>query len=709
MNIEEYSGIGKFIWLNPVKYPNVQKTSFTRDNNDVFCVAEFKKSIDLKGKVKRIVFEVTGAAQYFLWCNKQFIGIGPAAAGGDFLAVKPLSWQYVNRYEWHTDSDKLEIYAKVRLNCVVVTEFTPGKGVFLLSGKIEYEDGTVEVIGTDETWQGRVDRCYAEPDMYDEDAESDEWTNAVPTDVNVRLSVPDISNLVYTSVYGDYWTDPHIVQSGDKYEINYPRIHCAYLAVVASGECTLEIACAERTGVQHSEKVKFGRKGGNYKGVIMYSVGYLSVNVISAADGVTILPYIIDSRYPITSEGYLHTSDSELDSVYDTCKWTLSICRQSLHLDSPKHQELLACTGDYLVETNMTLFTFGDMRLAKQDICRTADWLCENDGRMFHTTYSLMWVQWLRNVYIYTGDIDILNYCKTALDTLFERFNSYVGEHGVIDNPPDYMFIDWLNIEGYNMHHPPKSLGQTVLCDFYYKALTDACALCSIMKNSPDSEWWNEKNALWSSRAEQFKQAFNNAFYDENEGLYIDGLSDTEEENKPWRPENVPLRHFSRHANVLAAMYGLCPESERERIIRRCADPNSDLQQVQPYFMNYVLDAVWKSGLFEDYGMQILDLWKPLVKTCSKGLQEGWIAPPNYNFDYSHAWGGTPAYHLPLALTGLSIIEPGYKKITLSPCLWGLKYADISFPTPYGQIHITQKEGEEAKITVPSEIEWEIV
>ena len=710
MNKEEYSGIGKFIWLDPIKYPDMQKTSFNCDNSKPYCVAEFRHTIKLSDNVKQITLDVTGAAQYYLWCNKHFVGIGPASAGGDFLTDKPLSWQYVNRYLFIPDSDLLEIYAKVRLKSERLTEFTPGKGAFLLSGKIEYENGTIEFFGTDENWQARIDKRYQKPGLYDASAELDEWGSAVCTEINVKLPISDIPNLAYTPVYGEYWTEPHIIRGGEKYEINYPRIHCAYIAVAADGECTLDIGCSERGEIQHSERVIFDKNGGDYKGLVMYSAGFLSIDVISAADGVHILPYLIDSRYPITAEGYVHTSDYDLDKVYDTCKWTLSICRQSMHLDSPSHQELLACTGDYLVETNMTLFTFGDMRLAMQDIRRTADWLCENNGRMFHTTYSLMWVQWIRNVYLYTGDKDIIEYCQTALDTLLSRFNGYIGNHGVIENPPDYMFIDWLEMEGYSMHHPPKALGQTVLCAFYYKALTDACALCSEMeKYSANSEWWSKKRELWTSHAILFKEAFNNAFYDKQSGLYTDGLSDDDEGSNPWRPRNVHLKHFTRHANILAAMYGLCPENECERIVRICANVRSDLPQVQPYYMYFILDAVWKAGLFADYGMEILALWKPLIKTCSKGLQEGWIAPPNYSFDYSHAWGGTPAYHLPLALTGLSIVEPGFKKITLSPRLWGLKFADVSFPTPYGQIHIKQNEGEKAEITVPNEIEWKIV
>ena len=134
----------------------------------------------------------------------------------------------------------------------------------------------------------------------------------------------------------------------------------------------------------------------------------------------------------------------------------------------PGHCEPLACTGDYYIETLMNAFSFGDMRLAEFDVLRTAELLRHNDGRIFHTTYSLIWVRMLYDTYMMSGNIALLEKCADALDMLLARFSTYVGENGLIENPPDYMFVDWIYIDGITMHHPPKCLGQSVLNMFYY-------------------------------------------------------------------------------------------------------------------------------------------------------------------------------------------------------------------------------------------------
>ena len=69
----------------------------------------------------------------------------------------------------------------------------------------------------------------------------------------------------------------------------------------------------------------------------------------------------------------------------------------------------------------------------------------------------------------------------------------------------------------------------------------------------------------------------------------------------------------------------------------------------------------------DEYTLTVAKKWKQPVKDCSKGLAEGFIPPePTYSFDHSHAWGGTPLYSVPQALTGLEIIEAGYEKIKIN-------------------------------------------
>ena len=127
MSQQLYQGCGRFIWLDPARYPAFQETAVRKADDGLYCVAEFQHTISPAGPVKQIVLDVTGAAQYFLWCGERFVGAGPASAGGDFLVEKPLPWQYVDRYTLTPDTGDaaIKLYAKVRLKSEQLTEFTP--------------------------------------------------------------------------------------------------------------------------------------------------------------------------------------------------------------------------------------------------------------------------------------------------------------------------------------------------------------------------------------------------------------------------------------------------------------------------------------------------------------------------------------------------------------------------------------------------------
>ena len=395
-------------------------------------------------------------------------------------------------------------------------------------------------------------------------------------------------------------------------------------------------------------------------------------------------------------EGDFRCSDEYLNRLYEVCRHTERICRQSLHLDSPLHQEPLACTGDYMIENHIDALAFGDLELSRFDIVRTAQILRIKGARMFHTTYSLIWVQMLHDYYTYTGDVTVFDETYTELGLLMERFNTYMGASGVLENAPNYMFVDWVETDGYSLHHPPKALGQTVLNAFYYRALVLSEKIAETVGDDVAAKKYRRRSTA-------LKTSYNRCFYDIERKLYFSGSNSADTTVAPpyrWLPENPLKRYYGVHENVLSVLYGLCDPFDRQALLVRALEDDT-LTPVQPYFMHFVLDAVYEAGLWSRYGMKLLERWQTCLSRTEKGLAEGWDA---FKGDFSHAWGGTPAYQLPARLSGIKILSPGYERISLKPNLYGIEEAYIRIPTRYGAIEIEMKKGEIPRITVPNGI-----
>ncbi len=701
-----------WIWLNNKEYPEYQKTYISHwcDRTGFnYCVAEFKRGYDFEKKIEKLVLRVSGDTIFRLYLNDEYVGDGPAKEGRDFfssfgsgtLLDKDFKMKrYSDTYTLYPGSDKLEFYARVQLSPVRMNDASRGHGGFMLTAIAYFEDGTDEIIQTDSTWLSRRATEYEADSVYNQSNKALEWSYSDETE-NIWNTVDQVVPPLATEKILPTSEQEIVLQPGETKTVRvfFDMVYSAFMAfdVNVNGFLDMHVWAYEINDSRSSDERMTFKGNTTYIGMKLHSIAAYKLELSNnSMEQATVRPYAVAANFPVTDEGAFRCSDRDLTRVYDVAKHTTKICRQTIHLDSPMHQEPLACTGDYYIESLITAMCFGDMRLAEGDVLKTADILRATNGKMFHTTYSLIWVQMLYDTYMFTGKTELLSECADALHILLNRFNGYIGENGIIDNPPDYMFIDWVTADDFTLHHPPKALGQTCLNAYYHGALVTASEICAILGDKMAN--------TYAERAKSIKIHANELLFDEERGIYFDGLN-TPYEPSTWLPANTDKRYYSKQSNTLAVLYGLCDEEKGRDIIRKILNDNT-LIDVQPYFMHFTMSAIRKVGLFEECGIRELAKWKEPTKNFPKGMQEGWMKPgPGYSFDYSHAWGGTPAYQLPVALLGLEMVEAGYKKIRLSPKLYGYDYAYISVPTKYGYITCSMKKGQKTQINVPEEIE----
>lgn len=698
----------KWIWLSKEKYPDKQNTIntvFYNKEKCVYAVAEFTKKYKFEKKIKKIDLRFSADTYFELYLNGEIIATGPIPVGTDFIGNEKVRGQhYASEASFEVNGNAAEFFARIKMGPVGDYEYSQGHGGFMLSGCVVFTDGTKTVINTDENWLARLNGVYTGGYSYDARIKPDEYSNAeIVTNIwhTRTASLPLLSEEKILPDCADI-----VVSAGENKTVftEFDKIYAAYLdiTVKAKGTVKIKVTDLETQVDERSRSAELVFDGdGEYRSLQVHSVGGLKLEIANESDDeIIIYPAIIAVNYPVTVEAKTKTSDEDLNLVLDVCRHTLKICRQHIHLDSPCHYEPLACTGDYYIESLMTAFSFGDMRLAEFDVIRTAELIRNNGGRMFHTTYSLIWVMMMYDTYMRLGNIAMLKECCDALIMLLDLFETYVDESGIIENPPDYMFIDWLYIDEISLHHPPKALGQTCLNMFYYGALTNAEKIFSVIGETAMAE-------LCRQKSESLKNAVNNLLFDKEKQMYFEGLNTPTPENLlcSWMPQNTSKRYYRKHANILAAYVGICDKSMAQSLIHRIMSDEIN-GEYQAYFAHYLFEAIYRNGLRDEYTLTVAEKWKQPVKDCSKGLAEGFIPPePSYSFDHSHAWGGTPLYSVPQAVTGLEIIEPGYKKIRLNPSLIGLENAVVEIPTPYGMITVAQQKGGETEMKIPAEIE----
>ena len=665
-----------WIWLNKISYPDFQTsrpTVFAAEESP-FAVVQFKKEYLFHEHVRNIVFRVSADCRYRFFCNGQYLGMGPAFSGGDWGRCAPMPQRYSDCYQLSLSGSGLLLEAEVQLSPTLLCDISDGTGGFYLEGEVLFANGRKRRICTDDTWLCRINHKWINDLCYDGSIPDDPWQKAGIQDRQPPL--PSEIPVNDTSILSLRNGEPETIAAG--------TIRCE---IDADSPFEIRLIPYETSDSEDAPEIIRGSGSVLYEGFRIRSAGGIRTEIVSGTPAVREIS-LRETHYPGAVSGYCKTSGA-LDLVMKTCEATLRVCRQSIHLDSPKHMEPLGCTGDYWIESLMEYYSFDDHRLTRFDIVRTARLLRATGGYMFHTGYSLIWLFMLHDYLLYTGDESVIRETADAIYILLNRFQGYENQEGILDSPPNYMFADWVEIAGYSMHHPPKALGQTILNALYYRALMTAGTLLG--------------DSSFSRRAEALQKAFDNTFWDADKEMYTSGKTDPTPTNE-WLPQNASEPVFTLHANVMAAACGVCSGKRAEQLMHKVMK-DSSLPDYQPYFAHFVFQALWNTNLFSTYAMPLFRRWIPVVEECGKGLAEGWIKPcDDYIFDHSHAWGGCPRYWLPRALIGLDIHENGFRTISLRPRIPEIAHAEIAVPTPYGLLKCEVESGEIRASDIPPQI-----
>lgn len=674
----------KFIWLDSNVYPELQKSPisvFRANYNEFeFGVAGFKKAYKFDKMIRTARIRAFGDSRFFLYVNSEFVGMGPVPDGGDVIMPE----QYASEFNVDVCKTNFDIYAKVHSKPVVQTDNSNERCGFILVAELRFIDDTVQTVFTDGTWLSRRENEYISPRVTDYTCRHDEWINAVeiPNIWNVKL--PQIKNLVEECVSSELYVADSIETK--EFGKSLDKIYSAYVSLIikANSEYEIKFTSSEINGVSEQVHIVKGNKYLEYRSHEMDSIGEYKIE-IKSKDGspVSVQTDILFVHYPSKEVGEFRCSDDMLNRINELCRWTVKICRQSVELDSPVHQENIFCWGDYNIESLVNNFTTGDYSLTRFDLRRMGNYLYATSGEQWNRLYSLIWLSMLYDYYMYSGDDTIFGDVENGIERLMNRFETYKNSDGILENLPTYAFVDWEYVDGYGLQYPPRALGETVMNAFYYNAVMVCVKIYDKLGNI-------EKAEKYRDMGKKFKEMFNRYFYDVDKQMYFDGRNIPNDVHNRM-PKNSDKRYHTIYSNTVAVLFGLCDFHNSVRIMKNILD-NEEIMIAQPYFMHYVIDAVYKVGLFEEYGLKLIKKWKKLVNECEKGLKEVWNDYEGYVVDYSHGWGGTPAYQLPCRISGIEILEPGFKKIRIKPNLYGLEYADIKIPTPYGVIncHITK-------------------
>ena len=406
----------------------------------------------------------------------------------------------------------------------------------------------------------------------------------------------------------------------------------------------------------------------------------------------------VKSEQPMVERGRFRSADPLLDKLFTSTGKTLRAASYDTFMDGTMREKVIWGGDVSDCAVSSCLPVFGDAPMLRHYLnlfCRSQS----KDGGLPATAPGGTPVRWAGHPFrtaiwmaeygMWCGDTE--SYATTVLPVL-ERYLANLKERsdprGLISlRGPEVDWIDWVTGRKQSDTPTPHNLLHAVLLR---KAARTFAAF-----DKPDLA------KAYATRADQICEVVRRDFWDEKQGLYVDGML-----------AGKPCGSVSEHANYLALLCGLDSEGRQARILQSLNDPErvGEIIQCSPGFMIWPLAGLYAAG--ED--KQALDLMRRryarfFVNGGDTFWEEwSWLIGGN-------GWGaryrslaqngtGSPAWFLLTEVLGVKPTAAGFATFEIVPHPSGLAWAEGVVPSPKGDIPVKWKrDGEKftLEVTVP--------
>ena len=416
------------------------------------------------------------------------------------------------------------------------------------------------------------------------------------------------------------------------------------------------------------------------------------------------------SAYPFDVKAKFHSSDAELDKIWQIGWHTAQLDAHETYMDTPYYEQL-QYGGDTRLQVMITYAMTGTDKLPQQAIRAlddsrvpagiTASRYPESLPQMI-PTFSLLWVGMLHDNYMNRPDPEFVKSVLPGTRGVLDWFAGHQKPDGVLEQLPWWSFIDWIETETKRPFPSYDKNNESCLVTMQYiGALEDAMDMEAALGSRAIA-------GMDAGRLERAKHGVMAQCWDAGKGLFAD---------------NADKDMWSEHTNMLAVLYDVAPKdmqySIMEKVVARRLDGsdgaspdrgqvgNSPLIGASYYFRYYLARALDHAGMADLYTKTLGD-WRGFLKM---GFTT-WPEQPGNTRSDSHAWTAHPTYDLLALVAGVEPASPGFKTVRIAPHLGDLTSLEAAYPVPQGLIEMkyaVRDGGLHADVTLPEGLTGEFV
>lgn len=396
--------------------------------------------------------------------------------------------------------------------------------------------------------------------------------------------------------------------------------------------------------------------------------------------------------------GSFKSNDERLNQIWQTGAYTVHQCMQEFLWDGIKRDRLV-WMGDMHPEimTISNVFGYNEVVPKSLDLARDSTPLPGWMNGMY--PYSMWWVLAQRDWYWYNGDKDYLEQQREYLLGLLDLFHERVDENGFELSGGD--FLDWPS----KANQPAMKAGCQALMMMTMKS---AAELCDILGETTMAKRCRDCHAKMASVAsavseEYYKVALAPGEPGSKQGTSLMVLADMIDAQKAL--DEVIKVEGARGFSTFYGYYML-------QAMAKAGDYAGAMDFISE-FWGAMID-LGATTFWEDFHTDWLkEDVAPITELVPAGKKDihgdfGAYCYQGFRHSLCHGWASGPTAWLSQHVLGVEIVEPGYKTVKINPHLGNLEWVEGSVPTPYGDIKISHKKGNDGKVvstvSAPAEV-----
>ena len=408
---------------------------------------------------------------------------------------------------------------------------------------------------------------------------------------------------------------------------------------------------------------------------------FLKIEAVDGTLEIGVVKGVLEYK-DIEYKGTFRCNDERLNEVFDTAAYTVHLNMQDYIWDGIKRDRLV-WIGDMHPEVSTILSVFGYDESIKRslDFSRDSFSLDSDKPWMVFPSYSGWWITIHRDVYLYTGDKGYLVEQKEYMYKLVNLILAAIHPDGQIDFTRDYLFVDWSSA-----NTPEMEAGFRGCMVMALESAADVFEAYGDeeMKNKCLSSAENLKKIIPEYRGNKQVTAMCN----------LSGLVGNDEAEEILTTDLLSGLSTFYGYYVLLCLSKLGKTEKAIEIVRGYWGAMLDLGATT-FFEDFDIDWMKNAGRIDEIVPEgKVDIHTAYGKHCYKQLRHS----------LCHGWASGPVPFLMRHVLGVEVLEPGCKKIKISPNLCDLEWVKGTFPTPYGVVEIEHRKTDgrvESKINAP--------